>query len=211
VPALQATICTWPQGYDELYTKQLETDNKVEVRKAINKAKAIDYWLFGYHLAGANYEDFLNFTWRNIHRNKDGNYVIRFKRSKIKNAKEIELPINPILQTILFAETKNHYLLPILNDSMTENEKATQKAYWAKWVNKRLKDVAHDLHFPDRLNLATSRQSHTTHASELGYTDDEIGYTLGHKRKNRNDMTARYNKKKIKPERLHQMMSECIF
>ena len=95
----------------------------------------------------------------------------------------------PVAKSILdfFYDKENKYLLPVLPNSIVEDDEEAHKiiCYWIKNTNKYLKKSGKEIGLISPLTTYVSRHSFATIGKNLGYSYELIAEALGHEYGNR--------------------------
>lgn len=126
--------------------------------------RSIDFFFISYYCNGMNFKDLLHLKFSNIN---DG--CIEFIRAKTKNSishnqRVIQVSIEPQLQELLdkWANKnlcKENYILPFIDDTMSEEKRQRVVDQFIQNTNKRLAIVGEALGLPVKLTTYVARHS----------------------------------------------------
>jgi integrase/recombinase XerD len=130
-------------------------------------AMAVDFWKFSYLCNGLNMKDIAWLKFKNI----DGEFL-KFKREKTKetsraDGKTISVFISEPVKEIILRwgnkkEEPKNYIFPIINDSISEEQKRKNVQQLIKLVNKYMKRVAESLKIDKPVTSYYARHSYAT-------------------------------------------------
>ncbi len=164
---------------------QIKSIIEYEVREGTNQQLAKDMWLLSYYCNGMNMKDILNLKFKNIE-----NDSIHFLRQKTSSTNHFSKPIIVALipQAIEIINrwkkrkrNSDDYLFPVLNKSMTEDEKLMVKNQFIKTVNKFMKRIGTDIGYDKPLTTYAARHSYATILKRSGAPLGFISESFGHK------------------------------
>ncbi|PKB14994.1 site-specific integrase [Flavobacterium sp. 5] len=175
--------------FDDLIIKSEKTVNRAVLKEDIVKFeqmtlvensgswKAVNYFLLSFYLVGISFTDLAYLKPQNI---VDGR--ILFKRRKTHKSYSIKL--FPQTESIIkkFSSIGNKYLLPILNDTISEDSKKAKIVIkqWIKTTNKYLKRIGEQQGIGIPITSYVARHTFATTAKKLGYSNELIAEALGH-------------------------------
>jgi integrase/recombinase XerD len=143
----------------------------------------LDMWKLMYLMGGPNPTDVCMLRESNI---KNG--FIYFFRQKTKRTsidpKEIQVPYSDQVKEIIVRwqkpETKDPYLIPVVNDSMTAIQRKSVIKRFVKMVNTAMKHVGGKLEIDQKITSYVARHSIATQLLRSGASVKLIGDQLGH-------------------------------
>lgn len=176
-----------PEGGDD--TKQfLESHERnifLEWRHADDKLNELhDYALFSYFAFGINLADVARLRKVNVFKT-----YISIDRQKTKGRKKKmkkhTIPMHPKMQEIIrrrgiMLSVGDHYIFPILNDQMTEEQKFYRVRDLVDRVNAVLAMIAREHNFEIKPTSYTLRHTFSFFAMEMGATTEQLQDMLAH-------------------------------
>lgn len=146
---------------------------------------AKDMWFFSFLANGMNMSDIFRLKYKNI----DGDKIVfhrqKTKRTTKSNAKPIVVVISEPLKAIIdrWKQTKisgETYLLPFLNDEMSEERKISVIKSKTKLINKFIKRIAENVEIDKNITTYYARHSFSTRLKQLGASNEFISESIGH-------------------------------
>lgn len=137
-------------------------------RYSKERIEAVDFWLLGFYLQGADFIDIANLTHNNI---ADG--YLSFNRAK--TGQPVKVKINHMIQSIInkYSKKSLSYLLPIINGPIKTTEDLRVYELYRKKQNDRLHAVCKQIKVNANLTTKWLRHSWITIAKSL-YIDESI-------------------------------------
>jgi integrase/recombinase XerD len=169
--------------------KAFDSDQLEKLFQAVprieEQQKAKDFWFFSLECNGMNIKDIVYLKWKNIN---DGQIeFVREKTKRTKKAKQktIQVPLDNFLNSIIEKysnsdRSKNSYVFPIINESMSEEEKDQKKRSFIRFVNQHLKNLAKDNGLNEDVSTYWARHSFATMAVRNDVPLKFISDSLGH-------------------------------
>lgn len=148
------------------------------------KEMAKDYWLFLYLCNGMNVKDFCLLKWSNI----DGN-MLTYQRAKTQRSKKESKPIAVALKPETWeiikkwgrvSITKDAYIFPHLNPSMSAEREREIYQQLTKVINKYMKQIARETEINKEVTTYFARHSFATVLKRSGAKIEMISELLGH-------------------------------
>lgn len=140
----------------------------VDTRYNGERREAVDFWLLGFYLQGADFIDIANLTFNNI----SAGYI-SFNRAK--TGQPVKVKINPLIQSIIdkYSKTSLSYLLPIIPGPIKTAEDLRLYELYRRKQNDRLNTVCKEIKINASLTTKWLRHSWITIAKSL-YIDESI-------------------------------------
>lgn len=141
-----------------------------------------NYWFFLYMASGMNVVDFCNLRNSNISKGKI--YYYRQKTMRKEKSKTIAVVILPQMNEVIEKygnkdKNKNNYIFPILNDSMTAEEKRYKVKSTTSMIRQKMTMIGEALDI-GKISSYTARHSYATVLKRSGVNVAYISETLGH-------------------------------
>jgi len=146
--------------------------------------KAKDFWFFSYLCKGMNMKDILYLKWEKVKSN-----YLEFVREKTKNTTDevivIRVPLTDFSKMVIEKYSNNQrakidYVFPVLNHSMSEEEKYKAKQNFTRLVNQHMKRFAKHAGFNEEISTYWARHSFATMAIRKNASIEYVGESLGH-------------------------------
>lgn len=146
--------------------------------------KARDFWFFSYQCNGMNFRDIAELKVNDMQATN-----IVFTREKTKNStksdsKKILVPItdniNAFIGKYASGKTKNDYLFPIFDNTMTAVDKHRKIQNFIRFVNQHLKIIAKAVGVDEKISTYWARHSYSTMAIRNGASMEYLQESLGH-------------------------------
>jgi integrase/recombinase XerD len=155
------------------------------VPKIDEQQKAKDFWFFSFVCNGMNIKDIVYLKWKNIN---DGQIeFVREKTKRTKKAKQkiIQVPLTDFAKSFIEKygnsdKSKTSYVFPIIDDSMSEEEKDQKKRAFTRFINQHLKNLAKDNGLNDDVSTYWARHSFATMAVRKKASLEFVSEALGH-------------------------------
>jgi integrase len=165
-----------------------KTLTKSEIRKLFayeaepgsEKHFALCIFRLSFYLSGANMADLFRLTKENIH--GDRIVFIRRKTSDTsRTGRKVIANYTSVVQELFKALHKpgSHYLLPGLEEGMTEEQQMKRVNHRTQVINRNLKEIAKELKLGKSITTGYARHSFATVLRDEGYTDDQIANLMG--------------------------------
>lgn len=147
--------------------------------------RARDYFMFSFELNGINFKDIALLKYQNVRGEEIG-----FVRAKTKNANIDQKAImshyseslKEIVQMWGNSDTSpKNYIFPILNDSLSSEEKQRRIDNFIFATNRALKEIGKKLNLSLKLTTYAARHSYATIMQGNSISVDAISVALGHK------------------------------
>lgn len=139
-------------------------------------ARAVDYWLIGYYLQGADFIDIANLTAFNL---VDGYFC--FNRAKTNQSVKVKVLPKLMDRINKYWDGKSIYVLPIISAPITTAKELELYQNQLKSQNKYIKKVAQQLHINASLTSKWLRHSWITIAKKLFIDEDIRRQAVGHR------------------------------
>lgn len=141
-----------------------------------NKQKAIDFWLIGFYLQGADFIDLANLSRFNI----SGEYIC-FNRAKTNQPVKVKITQKLNQRLRKYSGLNQNYLLPILTGPVTDSKNLAIYEQKRKQHNKHVKLAAIELGISANLTSKWLRHSWITIAKRLFIEEDIRKQAVGHR------------------------------
>ena len=169
--------------------KAFNTDQLEKLFQAIPKneeqVKARDVWFFSFVCNGVNIKDIVYLKWKNIVGNQ-----IEFIREKSRHTKKtrqktIQVPLTDFSKGFIEKygvkdKSESEYVLPVINEKMTDAEKDKRKNNFTRFVNQHLKKLALENGLTTKISTYWARHSFSTSAIRKNVTMEFVSEALGH-------------------------------
>jgi integrase/recombinase XerD len=147
--------------------------------------KARDFWFFSYVCNGMNIKDIVGLRYKNVTPD-----AIHFVRSKTRNTtradqKIITVPLTSFASQVI-AKYGNSisgpetFVFPVLNETMSEEQKHSAVQAFTRFINQHVKIVAKQAGIDGAISTYWARHSFTTVSIQNGATMEFIQDSLGH-------------------------------
>lgn len=147
--------------------------------------KAKDFWFFSFVCNGMNIKDIIHLKWKDI---TDEQIVFireKTKSTKKANIKPIQVPLSDF--AVMFIkkygnedQRKSSFVFPILDESMTEEERHKRKQNFIRYINQHLKQLAKANGLTEDISTYWARHSFATTAVRKSASMEFVSEALGH-------------------------------
>lgn len=167
-----------------LNTQELALLFQYQPPEASTTAMAKDYWIFLYLCNGMNVKDFCLLKWSEIHDN-----TITFQRAKTKRSKRqaqlVTVSLKGYAKEVIDKWgirnlSKDSYVFPHLNSSMSAIQQHQTIHQLTKTINKYMKRIALELGISKPVTTYTARHSFATILKNSGASNQFISEALAH-------------------------------
>lgn len=145
--------------------------------------KAKDFWFFSFVCNGMNIKDIVYLKWKNIVGGQIEFVREKTKRTKKAKQKVIQVPLTDFAKEFIEkygVKDKSQYVLPIINDEMTEAEKDDKKRTFTRFINQHLKNLAKANGLTEDISTYWARHSFATTAVRKSASMEFVSEALGH-------------------------------
>jgi integrase/recombinase XerD len=145
--------------------------------------KAKDFWFFSFVCNGMNIKDIVYLKWKNIVGGQIEFVREKTKRTKKAKQKVIQVPLTDFAKEFIEkygVKDKSQYVLPIINDEMTEVEKDDKKRTFTRFINQHLKNLAKANGLTEDISTYWARHSFATTAVRKSASMEFVSEALGH-------------------------------
>ena len=173
-----------PKGVKKALSK--ETLKKLFEGEAIapdmKKAKA--FWFFSFVCNGMNIKDILQLRYKDIDGDK-----LSFRRAKTSHTDKTKRVITVYLDEFTHSvineygnklKTSTNYIFPILNDSLTTEEKYAKTNNFVRYINQHFKKYAESVGVDEKVSTYSGRHSFATRLIQEGGSIEMASEALGH-------------------------------
>jgi site-specific recombinase XerD len=149
----------------------------------MEQEKAKDFWFFSFVCNGMNIKDIVYLKWKNIVGGQIEFVREKTKRTKKAKQKVIQVPLTDFAKEFIEkygVKDKSQYVLPIINDEMSEEEKDARKRTFTRFINQHLKNLAKANGLTEDISTYWARHSFATTAVRKSASMEFVSEALGH-------------------------------
>lgn len=169
--------------------KAFNTDQLEKLFQAIPKnekqVKAQDVWFFSFVCNGVNIKDIVYLKWKNIVGNQIEFIREKSRYTKKTRQKTIQVPLTDFSKGFIEKygikdKSESEYVLPVINDKMTDADKNKSKNNFTRFINQHLKKLALENGLTTKISTYWARHSFSTSAIRKNVTMEFVSEALGH-------------------------------
>jgi site-specific recombinase XerD len=130
-----------------------------------------------------NIKDIVYLKWKNIVGGQIEFVREKTKRTKKAKQKVIQVPLTDFAKEFIVkygVKDKSQYVLPIINDEMSEEEKDARKRTFTRFINQHLKNLAKANGLTEDISTYWARHSFATSAVRQSASMEFVSEALGH-------------------------------